>query len=375
MKKKIVTILAIMCTGAGLLAQSAEQPAEKLKIGARVQARIMGGQVDSKYAQSKDFDAIDFNFRRIRLSAKYEGASWWGGLIDIKGENLLAAGKSAIQEANIWLKPGFWESKAVIGQFKIPFLREQLNSSGTLFTPERSMSAEFIQQQDIGIMFSFNPLYAAGDFFHKRALLSLSWTNGDGSGHDGIGRKVVEAETAGEPIASLANWRFEFVALGKLTGYGKEMISNDPYLSIGAAGAYTDSSELGMFTGDYKGHTFDITFAFSGVYLMGEYTMFQGTNIAKGTSNYQGTLGYNLRFEKLFVMPVLRYDAHQSDANGDMTIQSAEKTSDFWIGVNMLVPDHSFKVQLFYQLVNLADTTKKEDVVYFQVQSNFGKSI
>jgi hypothetical protein len=388
-----------------------------LEIGARIQGRIMAGQVDSKYAQNSDFDALDFNFRRIRLNAKFQGASWFGGVVDIKGENLLSAGhlsissenvalvdtstgtgsatsviksislkdsRSAIQEANLWVKPGILDSKIYLGQFKIPFIREQMTSSSRLMLPERAYSSEALQQQDIGLLLEMHPLEAISKNLGKHLDLIASITNGDGSGHDGAGRKSVEADSSGEPIAPLLNWRIQINPFGgimsggqeKSWSDGKEIFTKEMKLSLGAAGAYTAASEFGgfSFAQAYAGHTFDATFSFVGIYANAEFTTFSGEAVPAGYTTYQGTVGYNIPVADFFIMPVVRYNALSEDMNGNGSIDSDENYAQIWFGVNLFAKRHDFKLQAFYQLVQ-EDSTKKDDVFYFQVQTNFGKKI
>lgn len=352
-----------------------------IELKARVQTRIMTGMVDSDYALNKDFDAIDFNFRRLRFGIKAQSEKWYGGALELKAENLLATNKAGIQEANIWLKPGFLESKLTLGQFKIPFLREQMASSGKLMIPERGYSAELIQQQDIGLMFAFNPIAAFGENWKKRSYLALSITNGDGSGQDGVGRKATEVVN-GPYLAPLINWRFQINALGKEPGEGKEIYKDDLSLSLGYGGAYTEGSEYGVFPAgtDYLGNTVDLTFSGFGIYLSGAYTMFSGASVADQFSTMQTTLGYVAKIDKIYLMPAVRYQFMQSDANGDGAIGQGENISDIWVGANLFANKDKLKAQLFYRLT--MDTTGagktdalKDDVLYFQLQTDFGKKI
>jgi len=47
---------------------------------------------------------IQIDFRRIRIGASFQGAKWYGGIVDIKGENLIPGDGPGIQKANLWLK-------------------------------------------------------------------------------------------------------------------------------------------------------------------------------------------------------------------------------------------------------------------------------
>ncbi|MDH5716626.1 MAG: OprO/OprP family phosphate-selective porin [Spirochaetia bacterium] len=381
--------------------------------GVRIQARMMAGEKDSKYADDSNYDSLDFNFRRLRLTGKFQGASWYGGVLDIKGENLLTKpsfkehtqtitsgetvlakgskveGKSAIQEANMWIKPGFWNSKIKFGQFKLPFLREQLTSSSRLLLPERSFSAETLQQQDIGISIDMHPPSVFGSKTAQIIDISLAVTNGDGSGHDGVGRKSVEIDSSGESKAKLYNWRFQLNPFGgivkdeKDTGWadGKEIFNSSALFSLGVAGVYTSANEGGEFAKNKKlsGHTVDMTFAVSGVYINGEYTFFNGAAVPKKYHTYQATLGYNIPVKSFYLMPVLRYSHVQSDIDENGAVDNNEKLSDIWAGINFFGDKHDFKLQLFYQIKQDKsgenNSNLKDNIIYLQAQTNFGKKV
>lgn len=378
--KILISLFALTFTNLSW-AQDVAPTQESIEIAARIQYRIMTGQADSSYAGPNDYDAVDFNFRRIRLKVKYS-AEWYGGLLDIKGENLLSNGKSAIQEAHIWIKPGFLDSKMTFGQFKLPFLKEEIASSGKLMLPERYMAVDLIQQQDIGFMFAFNPL-ASSDSFNKKLLASLSVTNGDGSGHSGTGRKAVEADSAGESLSSLVNWRLEYAPIGALTASGKEIFASANHLSLGVAGAMTEGDEYGDNTLTdglaYQGLTADLTAFFSGVYGAAEYTTFSGDAVGSNQFTYSATLGYMMNTSKLAIMPVFRYNYFQQDDARDGKIDDADKVSQIWVGTNLFLDSHNLKVQVFYQIVtdslgqNGADLA--DNVFYCQLQADFGKKL
>jgi len=367
-----------------------------LEINTRIQFRAVSGQKESVYAATKDYDAIDFNFRRIRITAKYDISKNYGGVIDIKGEKLLENGKSSIQEANIWFKPGTSLLKITMGQFKLPFLREQLTSGAKLAVTERSFSEGAVGQMDIGVRATIMPFELVSPFLAKKLVLDFSYTNGDGSGHDGVGYK--QAETKSGPIGPLVNWRIEVNPLGGIVKDGKdkgwkdgdEIFQKDTLFSLGYAGLNTNSNEVASkFTPakSLTGHTVDFTLFSMGAYLNGEYTIFKGDAAPYGYQTYQATAGYMIPVMDMYVMPVLRYNYLQAD---DLTkknnkIDFNEKFTDIWVGTNIFVEKHTFKFQVFYQIKGdkahkdsagkLDNTDKKDNLIYFQAQTNFGKDI
>ena len=371
MFKKVLTVFTVLVIAASSLAAQdvntdKKDTENKLKISTRVQARIMAGEKNSSWAGDNSYNAVDFNFRRIRLGFAYD-SGWYGSKVELKAENMLSAGKSAIQEANLWYKPGFLASKLTFGQYKIPFLREQMGSSGTLLLPERSFSSGFLQQMDIGLMYKFNPL---SSIWEKKLEIALSVANGDGSGHDGVGRKQAETST-GNGLAPLLNWRVEVAPLGQITKAGKEIFKKDLMLVLGAGGYHTQDDDLGNGPdGQLDGYTFDLTFSVLGIYANAEYTMFQNNNW-KNWSTYQGTLGYNIVLPKVAIMPVVRYSYEQASIDGDSTINGGESNTDIWFGVNFFMNKHKTKAELFYKL---DQDTANSNEVYFQVTTSFGSS-
>lgn len=390
--KKMLGILLIICGASSLWAEDDS----KFALNARIQARALMGQLNTGYASRTDFDTVDFNFRRIRLTAKYTIAPWVGGVVDIKGENMINhAGKGLIQEANVWFKPGFLGMVIKFGQFKIPFLREQLTSSADLLLTERAYSEKILQQMDIGLLIALQPLSAVSDEWAKKLDLFFSVTNGDGSTHDGVGGK------AGEMISTAANtklinWRVQINPFGGPTKDGKEkswkdgteIFQGDRVLwSLGAGGAHTLNSEgsakfLGQATNNkaYNGFTFDTTFFAYGIYVNGEYTTFGGDAVTAlykgGYSTWQGTIGYNLKIGSVYLMPLVRYNYIAQDSNNDGVIATTEQGHSLWLGADLFAIKHEVKFQVFYQLVGDAASSKlKQDVLYFQLQTNFGKKI
>jgi len=405
---KITKILAVAFIGTiAMFSIYAEEPAKtdtpalekkddkKLELNVRIQARAVSGQTASGYAGNTDFNSVDFNIRRLRLATKFEAAPWVGGIVDIKGENLIKSGSSskpvtsigAIQEVNIWFKPGFLGSEIKVGQFKLPFLREQLTSSGTLLLNERGYSEKILQQMDIGLLLQLKPLDLLGNDWKQKLDIAFSVTNGDGSTHEGIGSKTGEFISTNKSLGKLVNWRVQINPFGGIIKDGKDIgwkdgeeifQDNSVLWSLGAAGAHTSEAESGMFKQEkpFNGFTFDTTFFAYGIYVNGEYTTFSGDAIELGYSTYQGTVGYNIKLGSVYLMPLLRYNYLSFDADGKKSIDDNEKLGSIWIGANLFALKHDVKFQIFYNMNNDATTKAlKKDILYFQIQTNFGKKV
>ncbi|MCB1193505.1 MAG: hypothetical protein KDK90_23900, partial [Leptospiraceae bacterium] len=222
--------------------QGSSKSNSKLKVNGRVQVRSVAGQKDSVFSNGhSDYNAWDTGFRRLRIGLAYEGDKWWGGIVDLKMENLLnspysttksvtipgADGNSytvlkeeklndsrgGVQEANIWVKAPFMSSIFYFGQQRVRFLRENLETSANLLTTERAFSASFLQQWDIGIFADIHPLELINKKYTHYMKVSGSVMNGKGSGHEGVGRQRVLTDTHSgtQPllITPMLSWRIE----------------------------------------------------------------------------------------------------------------------------------------------------------------------
>ena len=462
--KKITALFISLFMTAAIFAQSEsedknkEKEEEKLKITGRVQFRGVSGQEESTFSNGgSDYNSVDWNFRRVRLGAKYEG-DFWGTVVDIKLENLLNKNytttstkdvggtevvtkvsdkdnKGAVQEANVWVNIPFMKSRLTMGQFKAPFMREQIESSGRIMFAERSMMTNAMTQWEIGLMYGFKPLVLIDKKLENFMTVDLSVTNGHGSSSEGTGGKQVQTNTrsGNEPmtIAPLYNWRVEINPFGGLIKKGKdkgwtegdEIFQRETKLSLGIAGAHI--SELhtsGSFdphargvskidilnvmetevNGDgvncdvpsdetspckprlgVTGRTYDFTFTSHGLYLSGAYTKYSGSGSNK-LRGYQGTIGYVIPYKKSHIMPVYRYDYMAGDFDHNGNIGENEIFRNHWVGVDYYVRKNDLKFQLMYQVQNDKLGTDprtgngrdmKNNLVYFQVQSNFSTGV
>ncbi|EKJ87663.1 phosphate-selective porin O/P [Leptospira meyeri] len=195
---------------------------EKLTIYGRIQFRGVSGSQDSLFNNGhRDFNTVDWNFRRLRLGAQYEN-DWWGTNIQLRLENMLnrpdvvqttstlnyldANGRPAttsyvtntrlkdnrgyIHEAFAYAKIPYGGLRFVFGQLPTQFSREYLQSSANFVTLERSMIVNAIPQFDNGVMIQATPLKEIDHKWERYLQLSLMVSNGKGGGGDyGTGRR------------------------------------------------------------------------------------------------------------------------------------------------------------------------------------------
>lgn len=257
----------------GYANRPAKPEEEKLSIFGRVMFRAMTGQQDSPYSHGNDFDNPDFNFRRLRLGAIYQGSKNWGALIHLRLENAMNVGpgvapnRGLIQEANLWYQWDFMRTKITAGMINQPFAREYQVSSANLVNIERGMVNDALQQFDNGIQINFNPLRE----FDKKldryvTVYGMIGTGGGGGGDFNGGRRVdlyapinltssgatTNNPNASTPISPFFYGRININPLGamqrgnKEVGWveGEEMFLTENKISFGAALAGTNETRI-----------------------------------------------------------------------------------------------------------------------------------
>ncbi|MCB1179779.1 MAG: hypothetical protein KDK36_19535, partial [Leptospiraceae bacterium] len=165
---------------------------------------------------------VDWNFRRLRLGAKYE-TDLWGAVIMFRGGNMLNRvglskyttnitytnpstgitsttplvydvklkdNRGYIHEAAGYVKIPFASTKIIFGQMNLPFNREYIGSSAYLVSLERSMITAALPQFDIGVMVQASPLKEINKKWENYLQMSFAVSNGRGGGGDfGTGRR------------------------------------------------------------------------------------------------------------------------------------------------------------------------------------------
>ncbi|TGK35362.1 hypothetical protein [Leptospira andrefontaineae] len=244
---------------------------ERLTITGRIQFRGISAQTGSNYNNgNEDFNSVDWNFRRLRLGLQYQGNSWWGMMINLRGENMLNApyitqnknttgevtnvslreGRGYIQEAFLFVNIPILGARLSFGQLPTQFHREYLMSSANFIALERSYMTNAYPQFDMGVNLRLSPLK---DFFEgkyeKYLTIDLMAGNGHGGGGDyGTGRRQ-DLTVAGRPNQPILNSplyfaRVQWNVLGGLVkengsnvGWqeGEEIFQKDLKISLGAA--------------------------------------------------------------------------------------------------------------------------------------------
>ncbi len=195
---------------------------EKLTLYARMQFRGVSGSADSTFGNGvRDYNAVDWAFRRLRIGTMYEN-DWWGTNIQLRLENMLnrpdvvqttntlnytdSNGRPAsatyvsnvrmrdnrgyIHEANIYTKIPFAGLRLIMGQIPTQFSREFLHNAASFVTLERSLIVTAIPQFDQGVMLFTTPLKELGNKWESYLQVTFMVGNGKGGGGDyGTGRR------------------------------------------------------------------------------------------------------------------------------------------------------------------------------------------
>lgn len=257
-----------------------EPQKERLTITGRVQFRGISAQTGSNYNNGNgDFNSVDWNFRRLRLGVQYQGGSWWGMALNLRGENMLNApyitqsknttgevtnvslkeGRGYIQEAFLYVNIPIMGARVSFGQLPTQFHREYLMSSANFIALERSYMTNAYPQFDMGVNLRLSPLK---DFFdgkyEKHFTIDLMMSNGHGAGGDyGTGRRQ-DLTVAGRPnqpvlISPLYFARAQWNVFGGLikengsnVGWqeGEEIFQKELKLSLGAALMQTQNASF-----------------------------------------------------------------------------------------------------------------------------------
>jgi hypothetical protein len=260
---------------------------EKLLILGRVQFRGMSGQKESSFNNgSADYNAVDWNFRRVRLGFMYQGGKWWGGQLHLRVEDAINRpyittrnnpdtgaveqvnirdNRGLLQQANIWFNIPVMESVLVLGMFRLPFLREW-HTAANMMTPERSFAHSNLHAFDMGVQYAFHPLGLISKKLEQYILARVSMTNGSGAGHEGLGRRAGLTETRGgtKPLhmSPAYHWRVTYNPFGGFIkdGYdvgwheGEEIFQANQRLSIGIGGAsIKELSQVAVYDPNTRG--------------------------------------------------------------------------------------------------------------------------
>ncbi len=329
-----------------------------------------------------------FQIRRARLAF---GGHFWDKNIKYKTEFAVSPRDMGMQDTGPKNTPILdWyvsfthltNLSARIGQFKVPFSRQRVISSGDLQLVDRSIAnSEFNLDRDIGIdLYSENFLkldrirYNAGVYF--------------GEGRDQFKPSNFDLFYLG---------RIEFMPLGKFEDYSEVDFerSNKPRLTFGTAYAFIDGAQKnrGILgdkwsdegTTDYHNVVADTIFKIAGLSLQGEFFYRQGkrtygdatvTNEETGqeepAEQELSRNGFGWMTQAGFLIPKTAFEIAGRYSNVSKTKEtSLENENEVVGGLNYYFARHPLKLQLDYSRLYQKEIKAGNDLVRLQLQAGF----
>jgi len=241
-----------------------------------------------------------------------------------------------------------------VGQFKVPFNRERMNSSGNLQMVGRSnVNAQFNLDRDLGIDFNSSDLFGLGHVrYHLGAYIAR-------------GREAVGAGNF--HMMGLA--RVEYLPFGSFDDNSQVDFArtSDPRLAIGAAFAYVDHARTtGGITGTRPADggttqtrhlALDAIFKLSGFSAMAE-VLYRSGHRNPGTAVDEfgvaipieaPATGYGITLQVGYLLPRAPFEIAARYATiqriGTATASSLTDESELGLGLNYYFAQHPFKLQ------------------------------
>lgn len=218
-----------------------------------------------------------------------------------------------------------------VGQFKVPFLMQQLTSSGRQQFVDRSLATGFFDfGYDLGAALH-------GDLFERKLNYSVFVMNGDG------------VNTINRNQSVLAGARFEVPLLGEYKASESD-VDNSQEQNLGFGVAYAFNQGLGSFANgsipaDTKtSHgTFDLGYKFKGFSFQGA-GMLQRTHGENELTNW----GYNAQVG-YFLVPKTFEVALRTDAA--IFSNAIRNQYEHAVALNYFIKGHGIKLQTDYSLI------------------------
>ncbi len=323
--------------GGFFMAGDSDKGGFKLDIGAQLQFRWIANFSDDDTGAGDEFDA-GFQLRRTKIALEAELYDDW------TAELVLAAdredGSVGIEDFKIGYEIND-EFDVAVGNFKLPFLREELLSSKRQLAVDRSLTTEFFtldrsEQIQLG--------YSSGNI---KAAIAIS---------DGLDE---EFSTIGaDPVDFAITGRVDVTLMGS-SSQGKDFVAwtsdDDTYLGVGAAVHYQagdddNADNSSESDADYLAWTVDALFKSQGLSVMGAVTGGDVSSAAPGVAGGERSpLGFLAQAGYMVTdkfQPFVRYD--YIDPDGDQADFGAASEVDtvqaLTFGANYYIQKHNLKL-------------------------------
>ena len=234
-----------------------------------------------------------------------------------------------------------------LGQYKVPFNRQRVISSGDLQLVDRALAqGEFHLDRDVGLHFSSPDLGGLGLFKYYAGV----WMN--------EGRDAYQFR----PYTNMYIARVEVLPFGMFDDYKESDLKRHtkPGLSVGAAYAFLDdaSNDRGILgeppedagTTDFHLVTADLLFKYRGASLQGEFYYRHGSRNAQGDMVAPARNGLGWFVQGGYLLPTIPLEvaARYSEIHPEDSDSSLGEQHSAGIGVSWYPGDHSLKLQADY---------------------------
>lgn len=216
------------------------------------------------------------------------------------------------------------------GQFKVPFLVQELTSSGSQQFVDRSLSTGFFNfGRDLGVTFH-------GNLFEKKVNYNAFVMNGDG------------VNTLNSNQGMMLGTRFEYIPMGEYK-YSESDVENsqEPNLGFGIAYLHNDHGKAfqNITAGSRASHgTFDAGFKYKGFSFQGAGMITRGHEAPSKRTDwgYNGQVGY-------FFVPE-HFEVALRGA-GAVFSDTTRNQYEYAAAFNYFIKGHALKVQSDYALI------------------------
>ena len=321
-----------------------------MKLNARVHGVFKIDDPDGSPTEST------FKTRRARILASGNlYAPWLKYSTQITLEGSSAAVRDVFMEASYykWLTPR-------LGQYKVPFDREFLDTGFNLQLIERSIaSSEFSLQRDVGLQVSGKEIFSSLEY-------SVGVFNGSGANRDNVDNDYIYVgRLVWSPFSSHP--------------YSESAVDNpsSPVLSFAVAGAYMPGLEPGErvalagklgntsivpVESDVTQWTADLAFKYGGFSLMSGY-YYRSIDPGVVTSfGKQDAWGYYLQGGYFIIPRHFELAGRYSYIDPDNPEKvSDNKKSEFTLGLNYYLSGHNVKTGINYSLFSTDKQSGNED--------------
>ncbi len=369
----------------GFVLQSEDEKGFKFKMKFSIMAQIQ------TIVNDTDDELVSTNFRLRRLELKWDGYAfmpwfYYTFMIDPSSSSMMK---------DMYFTAAYVKEFAPrIGQWKVPFNREELNSSSALQFVERSIvNDQFSLERDRGFAIT------GGLGSNNNVAYGIGVFNGDGINGTSVDSNLLYV---GRVQLGLGGDDFKFSPNSTFgTGKAYELVPNfakSPIFVVGIGGSTLPGlncerktpnggscariAELGFPQSDFTQITGDISFKMPWFNIEGEY---DGRWLAPDTGPQDTAYDQGFRVQAgVFLMPktvelAARYAFIDYDTNSGVVPPDVSVTSKQWEitpALNYYISnDHRWKIQLNYSFIRNEFTRGESDVdeniVRAQVQANF----